>query len=568
MLKRMLNVVIMNKYVCWAAYLGIALFLGLFLILPVGITVSQGLAWTPMREVLYHPVYQQGFINSLSIAVVTTVITFLIAVPLAWVTVRYRVPYQGVAEAAVLVPLIMPPFVGALGIFQLAGQYGVLNALGTSCGLWARGAGPDWLGDYRFFCVCLVESLHLYPILYLTVRASLARLDPSLAEAAAVAGAGPWMRFWRVTVPFMRPGLFAGGIIIAVAAFTDVGTPLILGFERVTPVQILWGMTELQTNPIPFSLIVVVLVLAGLGYMASRWLFVRSDDAIISKQSTLATTRLLSGWKAIIVWAMFIGVILLASLPHLTVALMAVAKEWYGTVMPLSYTSDHVRLALSHELVIPGIVNSMTYAGLATCLAVVLGTFIAWMNHRWRPRGWQMLDTIAMLPLAVPGIVLACGYLSMAMGIPWLRVWLDPIRDPTLLLVIAYGVRRLPYVVRSASAGFEQLPIAYEEAAAAVGAGPWSRLRRIVIPLLVSSIIAGALLTFSFSIFEVSDSLVLAQKREFFPVARVIYELVNILGPGPAIACAFAMWAMLFLASMFAVAAAVLGRRPGDLLRN
>lgn len=558
----------MNTSLRWSAYVAAFVFLALFLLLPVGINVSQGLSWTALREVVLHPVYRQGLINALSIAAVTTLITFAIAVPVAWLAARFRVRGQGFAEAALLVPLIMPPFVGALGVFQLFGQYGVANALGTQLGFWPAGQGPDWLGDHRFAFVCVVEALHLYPILFLTTSASLARLDPSLGEAAAALGAGAWTRFRRVTVPMMRPGLFAGGIIVAVASFTDLGTPLLLGYERVTSVQILWGLLEIQTNPVPFALTVVVLVVAGGGYLIARRLFARQDDAVIAKQAMLASARRLTGWQAAALWAVFASVVLVAAAPHLAVALIAVARDWHGTVLSAGYGLDHVRAALSHELVVPGVMNSLRYAGLATALALVLGTFIAWSGHRWRPRGWQVLDLLAMLPLAVPGIVLAFGYFSMAMGIPWLRVWLDPIRDPTILLVIAYAVRRLPQVVRSASAGYLQLPVAYEEAAAALGAGPTYRLRRIVVPLLMGSLVAGAVLTFSFSMLEVSDSLVLAQKREYFPIARVIYELVNILGPGPSIACAFAIWAMCFLAAMLALASALLGKRLGDLLRE
>ena len=113
----------------------------------------------------------------------------------------------------------------------------------------------------------------------------------------------------------------------------------------------------------------------------------------------------------------------------------------------------------------------------------------------------------------------------------------------------------------SVAAGLQQAPVALEEAAAALGARAPTRLRRIVLPLVAGNLAAGALLTFSYSMLEVSDSLVLAQKRDYYPVTRVIYELAGIVGPGPSIACAFALWAMLFLAATLAAANAFLGRR-------
>jgi iron(III) transport system permease protein len=223
---------------------------------------------------------------------------------------------------------------------------------------------------------------------------------------------------------------------------------------------------------------------------------------------------------------------------------------------------------MAHPAVIPGVMNSVIYAGGATVLALMLGTFIAWVSTRWRPRGWQVLDTLAMLPLAIPGVILAFGYLVMVMGIPSLRALFDPIRDPTAILIIAYAVRRLPHVVRAGAAGLAQVPPVYEEAAASLGAGLVQRLRRITFPLIAGSLAAGALLTFSFSMLEVSDSLILAQRHDAYPITKVLFELVNILGQGPAIACAFAVWAMLFLASCLWLSSAVLGRGVSTLFRE
>ncbi len=108
-----------------------------------------------------------------------------------------------------------------------------------------------------------------------------------------------------------------------------------------------------------------------------------------------------------------------------------------------------------------------------------------------------------------------------------------PVEDPTLLLIIAYGMRRLPYVTRVAVAGLQQTPRDLEFAAANLGAGSWATLRRIVVSLILENLIAGALFAFSFSILEVSDSLILAQKIKYFPITRAIYELAAILGLGP-----------------------------------
>ena len=558
----------MRTFLGWSLIVLTVAFLALFLLLPLGISVWQGLTPSVLAAALAHPVYQQGLLNAGAIAVVATILAVLIAVPLAWIGARYRFPGQRWLEPLALGPLILPPFVGAIGVAQLFGQYGAVNSALVALGLSDSGNGPDWLGDHRFAAVCVLEALHLYPILYLTTAASLTRLDASLLEAAQLLGAGAWTRFRRIVLPLIRPGLFGGGIVVFVWSFTELGTPLLLGYDRVTPVQIYNGLTELGTNPLPFALVVILLAVSTVLYLIARLVFLRRHDALASKHGGVWVPLPLRGWRGGCAAGVVAAIVALAMVPHVAVVLIALSGSWYGTVLPTSLTLRHVNEALAHPEVVPGVMNSLLYAGGATVLALVLGTFIAWVGARWRPRGWRVLDALAMLPLAIPGVILAFGYLVMVMGIPTLRALFDPIRDPTAILIIAYAVRRLPHVVRAGAAGLAQVPTVCEEAAASLGAGLGQRLRRITLPLIAGSLAAGALLTFSFSMLEVSDSLILAQRHDAFPITKVLFELVNILGQGPMIACAFALWAMLFLASCLWLSSALLGRGVTTLFRE
>jgi iron(III) transport system permease protein len=171
-----------------------------------------------------------------------------------------------------------------------------------------------------------------------------------------------------------------------------------------------------------------------------------------------------------------------------------------------------------------------------------------------------------MLPLAVPGLVLAFGYISMTQDG---RVFeaLNPSRDPTILLIIAYAVRRLPYVVRSAVAGLQQTSVTLEEAAQNLGCPPLRVLRRITLPLITANVLAGGLLAFSFAMLEVSDSLILAQKQQDFPITKAIYELFQLMGEGRYVASALGVWAMVFLGVTIFAASRLLGKKLGALFR-
>jgi iron(III) transport system permease protein len=148
----------------------------------------------------------------------------------------------------------------------------------------------------------------------------------------------------------------------------------------------------------------------------------------------------------------------------------------------------------------------------------------------------------------------------------WMQL-VDVRTNPTLFLVIAYAVRRLPYMVRAAVAGLQQTSVTLEEAAANMGARPLTVVRRITTPLISANLVAGALLAFAFSMLEVSDSLMLAQRADFMPITKTIYELFQLIGTGRFVAAALGVWAMVFLAVTLIGCSVILGRRLGVLFR-
>jgi iron(III) transport system permease protein len=550
----------------WLGYAGLWLALLLGVALPVALVAGAGLDPFHLGEALAHPVVRASLANSLLIAALVTALGLLLVLPLAWLAWRCRFPGCGVAEALLLAPLILPPFVGALGVFQLCGHYGVINALGAACGLWPDGGGPDWLGQHRLAFVVAVEALGLCPVLYLALSAGFARIDPATIEAARMLGASPARVAWRVVLPQLRPALLAGCPVVFVWSFTELGTPLLLSYTQVLPVQVFNGLADLGRNRQPLALVVLMLAVAAAVTAAGHLIAGRHHQASVVKGAARSAAAEVRGWRALLCWLPFLAVAGAATVPHLGVVLIAVARDWYGTVLPTAVTLAHYREALAHPLVVPAIANSLLYAGCATALAGVLALAVAWTTVRWRPPGYRWLDQLAMAPLAVPGLIMAFGFLAVAMGLvqlmPALRPWLDPQSNPGPLLVVAYAVRRLPHALRAMAGGLAQSPPALEEAAAACGAGPWTRLRRITLPLIAASVAGGLILTFSFSMLEVSDSLILAQSRAHWPITKVIYDLVGVLGPGAALACAFATWAMLFLAACLAAAFLFLGRNP------
>lgn len=547
-------------------------FLGIFLIWPLLQTIKgcflidgrPTLAF--LGEVFQNPIYLEGLWNSFALAVVTTLLVILVGLPLSMLAARCDFAGKTLLSGLILAPMILPPFVGAIGIRQLLGQYGAINAALVHLGIIDWPQAINWLGTGRFWAVAATEALHLYPIFYLNAVAAISNLDPALEEAAENLGSSGWPRFRRITLPLIMPGLFAGGIIVFIWSFTELGTPLMLDYSRVTAVQIFDGIKDIEASPFPYALVVILLAASTSLYLAGKMLLGRTGSAMLAKTGPMAAPIQLTGLRAWLAAIAFGAVFLLAVLPHLGVVLTSVSQAWYRTILPGLWTGDHYLQALGHSLTLPSIQNSLRYSALAMVVDLLLGVAVAYVIVRSTLRWRGALDALTMLPLAAPGIIVAFGYIAMSQPGRWLA-FLNPTENPVPLLILAYAVRRLPYVVRSAVAGFQQTPVTLEEAARNLGCPPVRTVLRISLPLISANLIAGALLVFSFSMLEVSDSLMLAQKQIYYPITKALYELFQLLGEGRFIASALGTWAMVFLLITILAANALLGRRLGAIFR-
>jgi iron(III) transport system permease protein len=523
-----------------------------------------------LRAVLADPVALRGLGNSFLIAAATTAGTLLLGVPLALLGARCDFPGRRALSALLLVPLVLPPFVGAIGMRHVLGREGALNA--------ALGLHVDWLGQGGLAAIVLLETLSLFPIVYLNAAAAAAAIDPSLEDAARASGAGSAGRWRRVTLPLLRPGVFAGASIVAIWSFTELGTPLMFDFYDVASVQVLDGLREVESSRRPYALVAVMLACSGLLYAAGRLAVGRTAPPGGARPAGAAGRARLRGWRAAAASGAFLAVGALAAVPAAAVVASSVAVpgQWYGSVLPGSATASHYLQALSHPVAAGSIVNSLVLASAAVAIAVIVGFASARITVRSGLRAAWLVDALVMLPLAVPGLVLAFGYVAVSLRWPFGGadaplapfagiLGADP--NPFPFLVAAYAVRRLPYVARSAAAGLEQASPELEDAARACGASRWRSMRRVAVPLVAANLAAGAVLAFSFSMLEVSDSLMLAQREAHYPVTKAIWALVERLGDGPGIASALGVWAMALLGSAVLLAGALGGRRVAAAFR-
>ncbi len=561
--------------------------LGLVLIAPIAAVVRAGfeeegrltLAW--FRDVFSYPPYVAGLWNSVALATATTILCLAIAIPLALLAESFSFAGKRGWLAAIQVPMILPPFVGAIGLKGLLSSNGGINLWLGQWGLIDPARPIDWLA-YPFWSCVVLEALYLYPITFLNVQAALANVDPALDEAARNLGAGAWRRFWRITLPLMRPGIFAGATIVFIWAFTELGTPLMVNYRTVTAVQVFDQLSTTNPTGEAYALVVVMLVVSVLLYLLGKLVLGRPAPGMMAKATVAAQPRRLGRGGTVLATIPFALVFGIAVLPHVAVVLVSLTRTGLIELAPDKLTLQyHARLIRDvfyntggRSIAALSIVNSFKYSILATAIDLVLGFAIAYLVVRRRSWLTGLLDGLAMLPLAVPGLVMAFGYFVLTQGDSPLAA-LNPLHDrpdafisgTAVLLVVAYSVRRLPFQVRSCAAGLEQTSVALEEAAVNLGAGSLRTMVQIVVPLLAANFIAGGLLVFSRSMLEVSDSLVLAFDKQHYPMTKAIYDLADDPQSGLQLASALGVWGMVLLVLTIVGASLALGKRLGALFR-
>ena len=541
-------------------------FFFIFMLYPLGYVFSNafftadGFSLVFMKLLFSSPNYTIILANSVNLGLTVTLLTTLLSLPLALLLVRYNFPGKGILNGLILIPMVLPPFVGAIGMRHLLARFGSVNLLLLDLGVINQPI--DWLGGGSFWGVVILEALHLYPIMYLNLAAALANIDPSLEEAAKNMGASGFRLFRTVTFPLMLPGYFAGAIIVFIWAFTELGTPLVFEFREVVAVQIFSMVTDLHQNPMGYAFVVAVIVLTLFFFYLSKRILGGGRYEMLGRGHVVSAVRTASVPVTVLAYILVLGVSALALIPHAGVLLTSITSRWFLSVLPTEYTTQFYKEVFSQDLTLLSIKNSLLLSSLSTIIDVVLGVSIAYLLARKRVPGRGVLDALAMLPLALPGLVMAFGYIAAFSATP-----LDARINPVPLLIIAYAVRRLPYMVRAAYAGFQQSSVALEEAAMNLGASPIKTLYQITFPLIFANLVAGAVLAFSFAMLEVSDSLILALKEQNYPITKAIYALLGRIADGPYIASAMGMLGLLLLAGSLFIAGRFFGRRMGELFR-
>ena len=515
----------------------IAAFLAVFLVLPVGTVMyvaftekgTGAFTLVNFADFFRTELFVRSLWNSTYVSAMSVVWASALALPLAIVTTRFEFRGAALVQTLGFLPLIMPPFVGAVAMQLLFGRNGSVNLL-----------LDEWLGFKIPFMeglngVIFVQSLHYFPFILINLSASLRNIDRAMEEAAQNLGSSGFRLFRRIVLPLAMPGYLAGASLVFVKVFDDLATPLLLNVKDMLAPQAYLRVTSIGIADPMGYVISVVLVVASVGAMWLSALATRGRDFSTTQRGGggLARRRLSRG-EATLAWGAVGLILLLVLSPHLGLLLLSFATVWSFAPLPDAYTTAHYARVFGESSTY--IANTLVYASLAGAIDVVLGTAIAYLVLRTKLVAREWLDWTAMAALAIPGLVLGIGYLRCFYGVqlpggqPLATLW--------IMIVLALAIRRLPYALRACHAAMQQISASLEEAAENLGADKARTLRRIVVPLMTGGILAGFVTSFSTAAVELSATLMLVQSNSDAPLAYGLYVFMQSAagrGPGAAL---------------------------------
>lgn len=493
-----------------------------FLILPVAKVIyvafldpnSGALTLQNFGDFFSSSLFRESFFNSFYVSAMSVVLASVFALPLAYITSRFEFSGAMLIQSLGFIPLIMPPFVGAIAMQLLFGRNGSINLL-----LAQYGINIPFMEGLNG--VILVQSVHYFPFILINLSASLRNIDRSMEESAQNLGAHGLRLFRRVVFPLAAPGYLAGASLVFIKVFDDLGTPLLLNVNNMLAPQAYLRISSIGiSDPMGYVISFILVAFSVFSLWASFLLMRGKDYATTQKGGGGLSRRKLSTRENIVAYGIVIAILLLVLSPHIALGLLAFGTIWSYSPLPDGYTLENFNTMFGQSG--QYIKNTLIYAGAAAFLDIVLATAIAYIVLRTKIVGRKWLDYMATAALAVPGVVLGIGYLRTFndFEVPFVG---KPLASWWVIIVVALMIRRLPYALRACTAALQQVSQSLEEAAENLGATRSRTIRKVVIPLMSGGILAGFVTSFATAAVELSATIMLVSSDSDAPLAYGIY---------------------------------------------
>ena len=446
--------------------------------------------------------YKKALNNSFIVSLSVTGLCILIGVPMGYFVARVKIPGKNFMLSLGILPIIMPSFVGAFTWVILLGRQGVVRHF---LNLLLAPLGITIPTIYGMFGMILCMTLTYYPFVFQLAYGAFASANALLEEAGMLMGASRWHIFRTITFPLILPSLGAGALLVFVRAIGNFGIPAIIGGDKyVLPTLIYFRVNGFWDLNGAASIAIVNVAISALVLYLQKRIVSRHEYETIS--ATHSEIKQHDGKAIRIIAFVYCAIILVVSLlPQITIIVMSFFEKWVG-LFPEGFTLRHYTRIPAHSH--KELFNTFYLSIMATVLAALLGSLVAYITERKKPKGAALLDMSIMMPFILPGTVVSVALLSAFSGNSIIKL-----TGTYTIIVISYMVRRTPYVYRSVAASLSQLNPSLEEASTIAGANWFYTFRRVSVPLIMPAIISGSILTLTTLLQELSTTILLYSSK-------------------------------------------------------
>jgi iron(III) transport system permease protein len=447
-------------------------------------------------------------LNSFIFGIGSSALSVVLALALAWITIRTNAPLRRWFELTAIIPNILPPILVSISwVMLLNPSNGLINAAFVKL----LGFEKAPFNIYSLTGLIFVEALILAPLAFLIIAAALKSMDPSLEESAKTLGSNEFGIACRITFPLIRPAILAAGTLNFVRAVESFDTPAIIALPaRIEVFTTKIWREALGSFPTNHNLAAAY----GVGILAIALLFVYLYRRFTSQVESFSTVTGkgfrphqidLGRWKYLASTVAFLLLLLLVLLPFLMLLLVAILPYYHVPTWQTwqKLTFDHFRYIWSTPRVHRAFINSLFLALVGATACMLLASLASYILVRTKLAARGLLEGLVFIPWAFPGTALALGLLWAYVDFP------IPIYATIWIILIAYVTRFLPYGLRAVTSTIIQIHKELEEASVVCGAGFLATFRRVLVPMMRPGVMAGWIILVTIFMREFSATLFL-----------------------------------------------------------
>ena len=460
--------------------------------------------------------YWSTLVGSFKVTILSTVVAAFLGLVMAYVLRSVRIKGSKYLNILIVISYLSPPFIGAYAWIQLLGRNGFFTKILN--GLFHVKLG----GIYGFAGIVLVFSLQSFPLVYMYISGALKNLDNSLNEAAESLGCTAFQRVMQIIVPLVMPTMLASSLLVFMRVFSDFGTPMLIGEGYKTFPVLIYSqfMGEVSTDDhFAAALCVIVIVITLVLFFLQRYLGNRFTYSMTALKPMEAETC--TGARNILSHLFVYAVVLVAILPQITVIITSFLATGGGTVYTGGFSLENYRNTLFSKNNNSAIFNTYLFGLCAIAIVVVLGILISYLTVRKKSFLTGILDTVTMFPYIIPGSVLGISFLYAFNSKPLL------LSGTAIIIIISLSIRRMPYTIRSSTAIIGQISPSVEEAAISLGCTETKSFVKVTVPMMMSGVLSGAIMSWITLISELSSSIILYTSKTQTLTVAIYAEVIR-----------------------------------------